>query len=160
MKADDKLEQELVSCTAQSLFEDGESRVYRRLEIVAELLRDLKPRLLPDRPCLLYRWNDQIELVAMPAKPGWFTVGREQGDLILKEPTVSRMHFRLRWENGGVSIEDRGSRHHTRVNGEKLAGTRRLCDGDIIHAGRQLLVFLLDSAGPPESTNIEGPKRR
>jgi hypothetical protein len=148
-KSDDKLEQELVSCTALSLRDESESRVYKRLEIIAELLSGLPRRPLPGQPCLLYQSNDRVELVDVPKKQGWFTVGREKGDLILKEATVSRVHFRLKCQGDGVNVEDCGSKHGTRVNGEKLVRPRRLCDGDLIQAGKQMVVFLLESRDSP-----------
>jgi hypothetical protein len=144
MKTEQSLEQELASCRTMSLSVEEELRVSRRLETVVKLLEGLEKLPPPGRPCLIYQWDKRVELVELPAKGGGFTVGREKTDLLLKAPTVSRTHFRLRLDGDLVRIEDGGSKHGTKVNGERLVGRRCLCDGDLIQAGKQVLAFVFD----------------
>ena len=53
---------------------------------------------------------------------------------------MSRHHARIRPGEGGIWIEDLGSRNGTFVNGIKVTGPVRLEDGDKIHVGRSSIV--------------------
>jgi transcriptional regulator with PAS, ATPase and Fis domain len=68
-------------------------------------------------------------------------------DVVLDDPTVSRMHARLRMTPQGVQIEDMDSRNGTLVNGTpvKLA---QLTPGSTITLGRALIRF---EVGAPEA---------
>jgi len=77
-----------------------------------------------------------------------YTVGREGVDHLLSDDEVSRRHFELRTlPDGGVEIEDLGSRNGTRVDGEKLAGPRRLTGGEEIAIG---VTTIKVEAPPPD----------
>jgi hypothetical protein len=60
-------------------------------------------------------------------------IGRgERSDLIIPDRRVSRQHARIQLEGDGYTLEDLGSRNGTFVNGQELAGTHFLQDGDEI----------------------------
>ena len=53
-------------------------------------------------------------------------------DLVLDDPTVSRVHARISHENNAFWVEDLGSVNHTYVNGEKIKSKVQLQESDII----------------------------
>ena len=65
------------------------------------------------------------------------TVGRALEDVAvrLSDRDVSRRHARFLRANGVVHVEDLGSLTGTRVNGERIAGRRRLREGDLVQIG-------------------------
>ena len=64
------------------------------------------------------------------------TFGRSRGATInLDHEKVSRMHAKVRRTGDVIEIEDLGSRNGTRVNGDKVEGTRRVVHGDEISVG-------------------------
>ena len=72
------------------------------------------------------------------------TVGRShRSDLALTwDRTVSRLHAAIEWIGTHWSVIDDGlSRNGTFVNGERLAGRRRLRSGDIIQIGLTAVTF-------------------
>ncbi len=70
----------------------------------------------------------------------------------LDDPTVSRRHAVLSYDNGAWSIEDLGSRGGTAVNGELVQGLTRLWDGDEIGIGPWRLVITMGM--PSDSTLV------
>jgi len=65
---------------------------------------------------------------------------------------VSRLHAVLEHEGGAWTIADEGlSRNGSFVNGQRLRGRRRLCDGDSIKIGGTLIVFV-DANGDGSGT--------
>ena len=75
-------------------------------------------------------------------------VGRGVEDVTfrLADRNVSRRHARFVRQNGAVFVEDLGSLTGTRVNGEKLAGRRRLRAGDLVRIGDYDLAVLAEAA--------------
>ncbi|GAF48601.1 FHA domain-containing protein [Rhodococcus wratislaviensis] len=72
------------------------------------------------------------------------TVGRSHrsGLALTWDRTVSRLHAAIEWIGTGWSVIDDGlSRNGTFVNGERLAGRRRLRSGDIIQIGVTAVTF-------------------
>src|SRR3954452_25382116 len=72
------------------------------------------------------------------------TVGRRnEADISLAwDPEASRLHAELSWRAGEWTICDDGwSQNGTWVNGLRLAGRRRLADGDLVKIGRTILGF-------------------
>jgi len=68
-------------------------------------------------------------------------VGRSsESDIQIFEPSVSRKHFRLRFERGQFWLENE-SAQGTYVNGQPVAQWHPLKDGDYIQAGRVVLQF-------------------
>ncbi len=62
----------------------------------------------------------------------------------LADRNVSRRHARFVRQNGVVFVEDLGSLTGTRVNGEKIAGKRKLRDGDLVQIGDYDLAVLAE----------------
>jgi serine phosphatase RsbU (regulator of sigma subunit)/pSer/pThr/pTyr-binding forkhead associated (FHA) protein len=65
------------------------------------------------------------------------TIGRSSmNDLPIADKMLSRQHARIvRDSNGGLSVEDLGSRNGTFLNGERVAGIQALKPGDRITVG-------------------------
>lgn len=66
--------------------------------------------------------------------------------IVLKDSTVSRRHARIVKDASGYTVDDVGSQHGTRVNGEVLRSAYRLQDRDEIQISQVRLQFLLDPA--------------
>jgi hypothetical protein len=78
------------------------------------------------------------------------TVGRRQdNDLILDDPRVSRIHAQLRVKDGKFTLFDLGSSQGTRVNNRKVT-QHILQAGDVIRVGSTRLVYGED---PPDSAD-------
>jgi DNA-binding winged helix-turn-helix (wHTH) protein len=88
-------------------------------------------------------WNDR----AIPLPAGTHFIGREpQSAVWVDSSLVSRRHARLMVDDVGLTVEDLGSHNGTFVNGERLAGLRRLVHGDEIRVGSARIVV----HDPPE----------
>lgn len=75
------------------------------------------------------------ECLQIPVNRSPFVIGRLRDcDLTLADKRISRRHARLCLDQGGIVIEDLGSRHGTVVNGEAVRRTR-LAVGDRIGFG-------------------------
>ncbi len=59
----------------------------------------------------------------------------------LSSPLVSRVHARVRADDGRVLIEDAGSKNGTWVNGERIEQPVELGDGDEVAFGLFRVVF-------------------
>jgi S-DNA-T family DNA segregation ATPase FtsK/SpoIIIE len=78
----------------------------------------------------------------VPLGANGLTVGREHADVAIDDPSLSGTHLRVRAdEQGGVTVEDLGSRNGTTVEGIRVAPgeTHALEPGAIVQAGRTLL---------------------
>jgi hypothetical protein len=84
----------------------------------------------------------------VPFAGGEITVGRtaEGGCVRLPDRDVSRRHARFLHASGVVTVEDLGSLTGTLVNGERIAGRRRLREGDLIEIGGYDLAVVPDEA--------------
>jgi DNA-binding CsgD family transcriptional regulator len=60
---------------------------------------------------------------------------RENSDLLLSDPHVSRAHAVVRRQSGAVWLEDLGSTGGTFVNGEPVTGSQALRHGDVVRFG-------------------------
>src|SRR5262245_9341012 len=68
-------------------------------------------------------------------------MGRAAGaDIVVPEPTVSRRHARIAFEDGMYVLHDLGSRNGTFVNGQPVRAVV-LDDRDVIRLGHVELVF-------------------
>jgi pSer/pThr/pTyr-binding forkhead associated (FHA) protein len=109
---------------------------------------ELRDRIAAERrgaPFLVYRTDagEQV-LVDLGSTADRLTVGRRaSNDVALEwDARVSRVHAALERVGSDWSVMDDGLSHNgTWVNGERLTGRRRLCDGDTISIGETLLVF-------------------
>ena len=63
------------------------------------------------------------------------TIGRENADIVIDDPLVSRRHATLRPAGDGLEIEDLKSRNGTWVNGTRVQGFFALADRDVISIG-------------------------
>lgn len=69
-------------------------------------------------------------------------VGRApSADVRIDDPRVSRLHARIEMRDDGAYVEDLGSRNGTRVDGDEIAGSRRLGPGDEIGIGAASIIF-------------------
>jgi len=67
---------------------------------------------------------------------GEVTIGRSRGaTVVVDHEKVSRLHARFRRYGDRLDVEDLESRNGTRVNGDKIEGTRTLLPGDEIAIG-------------------------
>jgi diguanylate cyclase (GGDEF)-like protein len=81
-------------------------------------------------------------------------VGRDAGcALLLTDASVSRRHARLAFVDGGLRVEDLGSRNGTRVNGKDVR-EGPLRPGDRLEVGNVLLRF--DCVSPSELSHFRG----
>jgi hypothetical protein len=73
---------------------------------------------------------------------GEFLIGRAATcQLSLDDPLVSRNHAALMVSEEGVVVEDLGSRNGVKVNGQRITGSRKLMNGDVITIGSQELRY-------------------
>jgi pSer/pThr/pTyr-binding forkhead associated (FHA) protein len=109
---------------------------------------ELKARLEAERrgtPFLLYRDADGRQLIVELGEAArHLTIGRRpDNDVALPwDAEVSRVHAQLEPVGGDWSLIDDGlSRNGTYVNGDRLAGRRRLRDGDRLCFGETPVLF-------------------
>jgi class 3 adenylate cyclase len=72
-------------------------------------------------------------------------VGREEADVTIQDPQISRRHATIRVVEGELEIRDLGSLNGTWVNERKIDGATRLKPGDRIQVGNTSI----DVEGPP-----------
>ena len=109
---------------------------------------ELKARLAAERrgaPFVLYRdaAGDQV-IVELDASAAHVTVGRRSdNDVALGwDAEVSRVHAQLEPVGGDWTVVDDGlSRNGSFVNGQRIAGRRRLRDGDRLCFGETPVLF-------------------
>jgi hypothetical protein len=88
------------------------------------------------------------------------TVGRRPAnDIVLADDEqVSRVHAELEPTAEDWALVDEGlSRNGTFINGERVSGRRRLCDGDEIRFGRTLVEYRRPAAGSTVPTSSAQP---
>ena len=66
-------------------------------------------------------------------------VGRDNCDILLPDPEISRRHAAVRQVDEDVAIEDLESKNGTFVNGERVTGIKRLKHGDGVRFGNTVL---------------------
>jgi pSer/pThr/pTyr-binding forkhead associated (FHA) protein len=96
-------------------------------------------------PFLVYRDGDgRQQIFALTESLGSVTLGRrDEADVSVPwDPEMSRLHAELEVRAGEWTICDDGfSQNGTWVNGLRLAGRRRLADGDLLRVGRTTFAF-------------------
>jgi len=88
------------------------------------------------------------------------TVGRQNCDVTLAHPQVSRHHATLHVRDGGLVIEDVGSRNGTFVNDERLAAPRQIAAGDLVRIGETVWRAEAPAAAAPAAPEPEAPEQR
>ena len=109
---------------------------------------ELKARIDAERrgaPFLVYRDADGIQrLESLGDAEDRLWIGRgDETDLPLPwDPEVSRLHAQLERAGARWTLVDDGvSRNGSFVNGERVAGRRRLADGDVLRFGHTEMLF-------------------
>lgn len=87
---------------------------------------------------LIFIEEAPIEGLDHPAIPGT-TIGRAECDIALPDPDVSRMHAVIRQVDGGLAIEDLGSKNGTYLNDRRITGIVPVAEGDRIRFGNTTL---------------------
>jgi hypothetical protein len=94
---------------------------------------------------LVYRDEDDRQVIHTLAEGrASVTIGRRpEADVSVPwDPEMSRVHAELAVRAGEWTISDDGlSQNGTWVNGLRLAGRRRLADGDLVRVGRTVFAF-------------------
>jgi len=92
----------------------------------------------------------------IPLPEGEVSIGRDPSNTIaITDPSVSRKHCVLRWQNGSLQVRDLESRNGTLVNGHGVE-ERALQHGDEISIGNSNLVILLEEgADQPPASGVE-----
>jgi hypothetical protein len=125
---------------------------------------ELAERLAAERagtPFVLYRGDhDEQLIVALDPARDRLTLGRDRAnDIALGwDHQVSRVHAELEHVGGDWTISDDGlSRNGTFVNAGRVAGRRRLRDGDCLRLGRTVIVFAAPDRRSDTATMVSGP---
>ena len=87
------------------------------------------------------------------------TLGRDDCDVVLSDPEVSRRHAFVGESADGFTIEDLGSTNGTFVNGERIDGARALRSGDEIRFGNTVWHVRAAAAAADGRTTIAGIRR-
>jgi pSer/pThr/pTyr-binding forkhead associated (FHA) protein len=71
-------------------------------------------------------------------------IGRENVDVEIDDAELSRRHVAVRPTEGGLEVEDLGSRNGTRVDGTRIDGPTRIRHGAVLSVGTT--TFTVDAA--------------
>ena len=89
----------------------------------------------PPKPCLTVLTGSATGQI-FKVKLGEIVIGRGAGaEVRLVDEGISRLHARVRHDNGRAWLEDMGSRNGTFVNGVRLGAPTELREGDKIQVG-------------------------
>jgi pSer/pThr/pTyr-binding forkhead associated (FHA) protein len=109
--------------------------------------RELKAQIDLERkgtPFLIHRGPDGTQHLTVVPDDARLRIGRGEGaDVVLGfDSEVSRLHAEIERAGGEFLVIDDGlSSNGTYVNGSRVAGRRRLRNGDVVRVGETLLVF-------------------
>ena len=76
-------------------------------------------------------------------------------DLTLPDPSISRQHAEIRFEDGSCILSDLGSANGTLLNGKPLAGSVAIKPNDRITLASIDLTLITDATTPPPPRNTE-----
>jgi DNA-binding winged helix-turn-helix (wHTH) protein len=91
---------------------------------------DSPPAIQPSSFCWLVKDGKRL-----PLQPGENILGRDEADIQIESPTVSRRHARIRISGTEALLEDLVSKNGTFINGERVSTVVRLKDGDEVQVG-------------------------
>lgn len=121
---------------------------------------ELRERVAAERrgtPFLVFRDSEgHQQLVELSPAQNRLTVGRgTANDVPLPWDTeVSRVHAEIQLLGGEWIVVDDGlSQNGSWVNGDRVKGRRRICDGDVLRFGHTVMVFAAPSARYSDSTS-------
>jgi serine protease Do len=95
---------------------------------------------------------------------GELSLGRENADVVLDDPEMSRRHAVVRRVDDALEISDTNSANGTFVNGTRIDGSRKLTHGDTIRLGTTTLTVDLPAPAGQETDSApallvtEGPR--
>ncbi len=90
--------------------------------------------------CVLDGFFEGLEF---PMERDWVVIGRGRGaDFVVPEPTISRAHAAVGYDDTGFYVHDLGSTNGTLLNGEQ-ASRQVLRNGDEIQMGKLRLGVIL-----------------
>jgi pSer/pThr/pTyr-binding forkhead associated (FHA) protein len=95
---------------------------------------------------------------------GELSLGRENADVVLDDPEMSRRHAVVRRVDDALEISDTNSANGTFVNGTRIDGSRKLTHGDTIRLGTTTLTVDLPAPARQETDSApallvtEGPR--
>lgn len=74
-----------------------------------------------------------------PLSAGTHTVGRAGADLVIADPTLSRLHLRIEVSPAGVTVEDLGSENGTLLDGRPIDSPVVVGPGSMLRIGQSTL---------------------
>jgi pSer/pThr/pTyr-binding forkhead associated (FHA) protein len=94
---------------------------------------------------------------AFPLEEGVATVGRENADILLSDPSVSRKHAEVEFRGADALVTDAGSTNGTVVNGRRIAAGEQqaLEPGQEVRFGN--CIFVLDLTRADDGQDIAAP---
>ncbi|HEX6314663.1 MAG TPA: FHA domain-containing protein, partial [Gemmatimonadaceae bacterium] len=101
---------------------------------------DSPPSVQPTSFCWLVKDGKRL-----PLQQGENILGRDEADIQIDSPTVSRRHARIRISATEAVLEDLGSKNGTFVNSERVSTVVRLKDGDEVQVGSVVSRFRMTS---------------
>jgi DNA-binding NtrC family response regulator len=104
----------------------------------------------PDLYYLLVFHENSSRMVQLPVRGEVFLGRGADVHVFLDDASVSRRHAKLTLADGEALLEDLNSRNGTQVNGETIAGPRKLVAGDTITVCTVTLVY--NSSAKPRQT--------
>lgn len=87
----------------------------------------------------IVRAGGQVE--SLKVHPRTLLVGREAGDIVLRDPQASARHLELTWDGRSLTFRDLGSTNGTFVNGARFA-EKMLQPGEAITIGSSRIEFV------------------
>ena len=80
----------------------------------------------------------------------------QDGRLEVPDSRMSGVHVRILRTGGGLQVEDAGSTNGTLVNGDPLAATHALRDGDVVELGQTVFLYReLEEDGPGRVRDLD-----
>ena len=78
-------------------------------------------------------------------------IGRENVDVEIDDAELSRRHVAVRPKEGGLEVEDLGSRNGTRVDGTRIDGPTRIRHGAVLSVGMTTFAVEAEPEGAGET---------